>query len=70
MVIPANRLSPEALQEIIEEFVTRDMSEDCSTDIPLDVKVVQVMEQLRKGLIEIRYDVDTESCGLFEKEQP
>lgn len=68
MVIPANRLSPEALREIIEEFVTRDMSEDCSTDIPLDVKVARVMEQLRKGLIEIRYDVDAESCGLFEKE--
>ncbi len=68
MVIPANRLSHEALQEIIEEFVTRDMPEDCSTEVPLDVKVAQVMEHLRKGLIEIRYDVDTESCGLFEKE--
>ena len=48
MIIPANRLSPEALREIIEEFVTRDMSEDCSTDIPLDAKVAQVMEQLRR----------------------
>ncbi|MEO5334094.1 MAG: YheU family protein [Magnetococcus sp. YQC-5] len=66
MVIPADRLSPEALREIIEDFVTRDMSEDCSTEVPLDVKVAQVMEQLRKGLIEIRYDVDAESCGLFE----
>ena len=68
MVIPANRLDPETLRVIIEEFVTRDIPEDCSTDVPLDVKVAQVMEQLRKGLIEIRYDVDTESCGLFEKE--
>ena len=68
MVIPANRLDPETLRVIIEEFVTRDIPEDCSTDVPLDVKVAQVMEQLRKGLIEIRYDVDAESCGLFEKE--
>ena len=68
MVIPANRLDPETLRVLIEEFVTRDMSEDCSTEVPLDVKVAQVMEQLRKGLIEIRYDVDAESCGLFEKE--
>ena len=68
MVIPANRLDPETLRVLIEEFVTRDMPEDCPTEVPLDVKVAQVMEQLRKGLIEIRYDVDTESCGLFEKE--
>ena len=69
MVIPANRLDPETLRVIIGEFITRDMPEDCSTEVPIDVKVAQVMEQLRKGLIEIRYDVDAESCGLFENEQ-
>lgn len=68
MVIPADRLSPEALRGVIEEFVTRDTPEDCSTEIPLDVQVAQVMEQLRKGVIEIRYDAETESFGLFETE--
>ena len=68
MAIPANRLDTETLRVLIEEFVTRDMSEDCSTEVPLDVKVAQLMEQLRNGLIEIRYDFDAESCGLFEKE--
>ncbi|MBF0141622.1 MAG: YheU family protein [Magnetococcales bacterium] len=67
MVIPSDRLSQEALREIIEEFVTRDMPEDCSTEVPLDVKVAEVMEHLRKGMIEIRYDADTESCWIFEK---
>ena len=68
MIIPANRLSPDALREIIEEFITRDMPEDCSADEPLDVKVAQIMEHLRNGLIEIRYDMEAETCGLFEKE--
>ena len=65
MVIPIDRLSPGTLREIIEEFITRDMPEDFSTEIPIDVKVAQIMEQLKSGLIEIRYDVDTESCKLF-----
>ena len=69
MIIPADRLSPEALREIVEEFVTGDMPEDWSAETPLDVKVDQVMKQINEGLAEIRFDPIAKTCGVFVKEE-
>ncbi|MBF0582842.1 MAG: YheU family protein [Magnetococcales bacterium] len=69
MIIPADRLTPEALRAIVEAFVTSDMPEDWSTELPLAVKVAQVIRQIHAGLAEIRFDPITESCGVFMKEE-
>ena len=69
MIIPADRLSPEALRAIVEEFVTGEMPEDWSTENPLDVRVAQVMDQINNGLVEIRFDPGAKTCGLFEMEK-
>ena len=47
--IPYDQLSPEALQGVIEEFVTRDGTDYGEVEIPLETKVAQVMTQLRSG---------------------
>ncbi|MFT7667799.1 MAG: hypothetical protein ACI8X5_000483 [Planctomycetota bacterium] len=58
--IPADKLSPDVLRNVIEEFVTRDGTE--FTDA--EVKIARVMEALRRGDVEIWFDPETKSCSL------
>ncbi len=69
VVVPHGRLSPEALREIIEDCITGEMSEDWSSEGPIETKIAQVMNKLDQGLIEIRFDMATKTCGMFEKEK-
>jgi uncharacterized protein YheU (UPF0270 family) len=68
IVVPVDRLSPEALQSVIEDFITVQMPEDWSAEEPVATKVAQIKSMINKGLIEIRFDPQTQACGLFEKE--
>lgn len=66
MVIPYERLSPEALHGVIEEFVTRD-----GTDLDdAEAKIAQIMEQLRRGLAVITFDERTGSCNIVPAAPP
>ena len=49
MIIPHDRLSQEALQGLIEEFVTRDGTDTGYTDGSLDENVEMVIRQLKRG---------------------
>lgn len=60
MVIPYQKLSPEALRGVIEEAVTRDGTE--LTDA--GAKIAQVMRQLEHGKVVITYDLETGTCNL------
>jgi hypothetical protein len=57
-------LSPEALQGIIEAFVTREGTDYGTQDVTLAIKVWQVRQQLDAGTAVIVYDADTESCTI------
>ena len=59
--IPVDRLSPEALRAIIEEFVTRDGTELSEAEI----KVQQVSAQLACGLAEIWFDPTSGTCNIL-----
>ena len=56
MLIPHKQLTPEALQGLIEEFVSRDGTDYGEREIPLAVKVDQVRKQLDQGVSVIVYD--------------
>ena len=60
MIIPHDRLSPEALRGVIEEFVTRDGTE--LTDA--DRRIEQVRRQLERGTVVITYDEQTKTCSI------
>ncbi len=60
MIIPYQKLSPEALRGVIEELVTRDGTE--LTDA--DTKIAQVMRQLEQGKLVIAYDLEAMTCRL------
>ena len=64
MIIPHQMLSPEALQGVIEAFVTREGTDYGIQDVSLATKIVQVRQQLDAGTAVLVYDEDTESCTI------
>jgi uncharacterized protein YheU (UPF0270 family) len=62
--IPPDRLAPDVLDALIEEFVTRHGTD--LTDAP--AKVAQVRAQLRAGHVVIVYDDLTETANIVPKD--
>ena len=69
MIIPHRELSPEALQGIIEDFVTRDGTDYGEFETPLQAKVDQVKWQLDKGKYFILYDAELQTMVIVPKDQ-
>lgn len=68
IIIPHDRLSQEALQGLIEEFVTRDGTDTGYTDGSLEENVEMVIRQLERGHVFIVYDEATETANIVPKE--
>jgi hypothetical protein len=68
--IPYDQLSPEALYGVIEQFVSRDGTDYGEIEVPLARKVAQVLAQLKSGKAVIVFDPETESCNIFESNDP
>lgn len=69
MMIPHRQLSPEALQGLIEEFVTREGTDYGECEIPLQSKVVQVRKRLDNGSCVIFYDPEDGGITLLTRDQ-
>ncbi len=66
--IPMERLSPDALEGLIEEFVTRDGTDYGERESTLEEKKSAVRRQLERGEVLIVFDPDSESCNLISRE--
>lgn len=64
MLIPHRDLSTEALQGLVEEFVTREGTDYGEGEFTLSAKVAQVMEQLDSGRVVIVWDPESGSATL------
>ena len=64
MDIPYTSVSPEALEGIIEEFVTREGTEYGTVSYDLATRIAQVRRQLELGKAKIVFDPETETCNL------
>ncbi len=62
--IPPERLEPETLQAVIEEFILREGAEHGAEDTPLPVKVEQVRKQLAKGTAVLVYHLEEETVRI------
>ncbi len=60
MIIPYQKLSPEALRGVIEEIVTRDGTELSDAED----KIRQVLRLLEKAKLVLVYDPETRGCSL------
>ena len=67
MIIPFEKLSPEALQGLIEEFVTREGTDSGYTKKSLEENVEMVKRQLEKGDAFIVYDEATQTANIVSK---
>ena len=66
--IPYDQLSPEALQGVVEEFVTRDGTDYGEVEVPLETKIAQVLAQIKSGKAVIVFDQETESCTVLRSD--
>ena len=64
MIIPHESLSKEALTGLIEEFVTRDGTDYGATEISVEVKTHQILQQLEAGKAVILFDDQDSSFSI------
>lgn len=69
MIIPYKQLSEEALQGIIEEFVSREGTDYGHEDISFDRKCTQVLQQLKSGDVVIVYNASEETVNITPRDQ-
>jgi uncharacterized protein YheU (UPF0270 family) len=65
-----DRLSPEALQGVIDEFVSRDGTDYGITEAALETKIQQVKRQLKSGHAVLVYDSETKTCNILSADDP
>jgi len=70
VIIPADRLSPQALQGLVEEFITREGTDYGMREIALESKVGSVRRQLEAGLVVIVFDPATETTTIVPANDP
>ncbi|MBU8848606.1 MAG: YheU family protein [Desulfobacterales bacterium] len=68
--IPYDQLSQEALQGVIEEFVTRDGTDYGDIDVSLETKIFQVLGQLKSGKAVMIFDQKSETCTILKSNDP
>ena len=61
MRIPIDRLSPDTLRNVVSEYVTRDGTELSDVEMKID----QVIKQLRAGRAELHLDEESETTTIL-----
>jgi len=64
LIIPHEKLSPEALKSLIEEFVTRNGTDNGDTLSTLEQNVAMVMKQLLRKEVVVVYDEITQTVNV------
>ncbi len=68
--IPYDQLNSETLHGVIEEFVTRDGTDYGEVEVSLEIKISQVLGQLKSGEAVIVFDQTTETCNILSSSNP
>ena len=63
--IPFERINPDTLRKMIEEFVTREWSELADSEYTLDEKIEQVLQQLKDKRAMIVFDCVSETWNII-----
>ncbi|MDA8383129.1 MAG: YheU family protein [Betaproteobacteria bacterium] len=67
MIIPFDALSPEALEGLISEFVTREGTDYGAIEASLARKIADVLRQLKSGEAVIVYNQATQSTDVVPR---
>ncbi len=69
-LIPVNKLSPEALKGLIEEFISRNGTDYGEIEASMETNFRQVKHKLENGSAVLIYDDDTETTNIFMADDP
>ncbi len=69
-IIPVNRLSPEALQGVIEEFISREGTDYGEIEVSREISFKQIKGRLEKGSAVLIFDDETETTNIFPADSP
>jgi uncharacterized protein YheU (UPF0270 family) len=69
-IIPIDKLSTEALQGIIEEFITRGGTDYGAVEASPETNFKQVKYKLENGLAVLVFDDETETTNIFLADDP
>lgn len=62
--VPLDRINPETLRKMVEEFVTREWSDLSDADCTFEDKIEQVIQQLKDNRIKVVFDLTSETCNI------
>jgi len=62
--VPIDRINPETLRKMVEEFVTREWSDLSDSDCTFEDKIEQVLQQFRDHKIKVVFDLTSETCNI------
>lgn len=63
--VPLDRINPETLRKMVEEFVTREWSDLSDADCTFEDKIGQVIQQLNDNKIKVVFDLTSETCNII-----
>jgi len=64
VIVPLERIHPDTLRRLVEEFVSREWSPLSDEGYTLDGKVEQVLQQLKDRKALVVFDVTSETCNI------
>jgi hypothetical protein len=69
-IIPIDRLSPEALRGVIEEFISREGTDYGEMEVSPEISFRRLKHKLEKGLAVLIFDDETETTNIFSADNP
>lgn len=67
--VPAEKLSADILQALIESFILREGTDYGAVEISLEKKVEAVRKQIQRQDVKIIFDFETESVTLVTRQE-
>jgi uncharacterized protein YheU (UPF0270 family) len=68
--IPVYKLSPDALQGVIEEYISRSGTDYGEVEASMETKFMQVKFKLEAGSAVLIFDDETETTNIFLADDP
>jgi uncharacterized protein len=69
-IIPIDRLSPQALRGVIEEFILREGTNYGEKEVSLEASFGRVKRRLQEGSAVLVFDDEAETTNIFPADNP
>ena len=69
-IIPVNKLSPQALEGVIDEFISREGTDYGAIEASREMKFTLVKQKLEAGAAVLVFDDETETTNILLADDP